>query len=639
MIRALKLSETEIFTSCANIIFLRNGKISNCSAYSVNERAELLLKLPVRYGTTEINIEIFDESCTEILAVYQASWVKRDSDFDHYKAKLDIKKLGVGLYFLRISLKNLLGQFYAIKKTDKVIFNKSDNNSFIQFSVSDFKYRAPEKLLGGTIYHIFVDRFARGEDCKLGKGSILVENWSDELPEYPEYPGARVKNNYFYGGNLYGIINKLDYLKKLGVSAIYLSPIFESPSNHKYDTADYLNVDEGFGGDNALISLINEAKASGIGIILDGVFNHTGADSVYFNKFSKYPNIGAYQSRESEYFSWYDFKEYPDKYTAWWGIEILPRINPDLHECGSFFTKSSGVIDKYAKMGIEGIRLDVVDELSDEFVSEIKSRLNESNPTSVLYGEVWEDASNKIAYGKRKKYYLGNELDGVMNYPLRDALISYFRYRKTEKLSLYLFDILPNMPKRIRDAQMNLLGSHDTERILTALGGAPSEGKTNSVLLTLRMSEQERTCAKERLKMAYTTLATLPGIPTVYYGDEVGMEGYSDPFSRRTFPWGSEDTDILSHYKKIARIRKNPIYKSGELHILYLSQSLFLFERKDKKSTYLTAVNNGDCDVKLCFSSKVHSLLYSKTSKELTLHAKTADIIDAQGSGKLQIIF
>ena len=390
---------------CANgeIIYLHNNKETPSPAYGLNETAKLKIKLPRSLGTKNIIINIFDESCAARILSIEGEWSDCLSSYDVYLVKIPLNKLNVGLYFFDIEVDAIFGTAYAEKTGSTISFTNQKCSPVFQLSVSDFKYAAPSNHYGGIIYHIFVDRFNRGKDKKIKDGQIFVEDWNAPIPEYPKYPGAPLKNNYFYGGTLYGIADKLDYIKSLGVTIIYLSPIFESVSNHKYDTADYMTVDSAFGGDAALKYLIDKAKSYGISIILDGVFNHTGSDSVYFNKNGRYKSIGAYQSKDSEYFSWYDFKEFPDKYTAWWDIEILPRINPDVPNCRNYFVGDGGVIEKYAKMGIAGFRLDVVDELSDGFTEAIKQKLNLINPESILYGEVWEDASNKIAYGKRKK--------------------------------------------------------------------------------------------------------------------------------------------------------------------------------------------------------------------------------------------
>ena len=433
-----------------------------------------------------------------------------------------------------------------------------------------------------------------------------------------------------YGGTLKGITKKLDYIKSLGTTIIYLSPIFKSPSNHKYDTADYTKVDKAFGGESALRELISEAKKRKIGIILDGVFNHTGSDSLYFNKYGNYKSIGAYQSKESKYYSWYEFQKFPDKYTSWWGIDILPRINTQNSECQNYFVGRRGIIAKYRKMGILGFRLDVVDELSDEFIQKIKSRLEKTECGSLLYGEVWEDASNKIAYGMRKKYYLGKELDGVMNYPLRAGIISFLKNCETGRLLYYLCDIINNTPKRILDMQMNLLGSHDTERIITSLGGEDTFGKTNEYLHKVRMNKSEYLCGRRKVMMAYTAIATLPGLPTVYYADEVGLEGYSDPFNRRTFPWGDEDVVLLSHFRLLGKIRNSyKVYRRGEFKLIYLNDEILIFKRTSKKYDYVTVINNRSEKLNLSFSKKVESLILKKENTDFAVAGQSSEIFKA----------
>ena len=401
---------------------------------------------------------------------------------------------------------------------------------------------------------------------------------------------------------------------------IYLSPVFEAYSNHKYDTGDYMKVDAMFGGDAALSYLIEEAKKRGIGILLDGVFNHTGADSRYFNRKGRYPTLGAYQSQKSPYYDWYEFQHFPDRYTAWWGIPILPRIHPDRPECRAFFTGKDGVVEHYADFGIAGFRLDVADELSDGFLAEIKATLAKKNADTVLYGEVWEDASDKIAYDVRKRYYLGRELDGVMNYPLRTGLLSYIKDGTCDALSYALLTVTANAPKRIADAQMNLLGTHDTERVLTVLGGVSGDGLPNDELARLRMSEEQRDLAKKRLKMAYTALATLPGIPSVYYGDEAGAEGYRDPFNRMPFPWGREDADLLAHYRTLGALRKKyAVYREGDLLLLHLDHNLLVFARSGHGGIFLTAVNRSDMPYVFSFPKKGRELFSDTRVENFTL--------------------
>lgn len=592
------------------IQFVHNRKKSATSAFEKQERGGAVLALPRILGTVSAELVcIKDGEAAPTFSVF-GKWQSSDSTLEEYS--FTFPKLDIGLYFFNIKIGSVFGELYAYPESDAVRFSSSCVAPAFQMSVSDFKYNFPDGLLGGVIYHIFVDRFNRGGDVSVREGARLVQDWGDVIPEYPDYPGAPLKNNTFYGGTLWGIIDKLDYIASLGTKAIYLSPVFKSVSNHKYDTADYMSVDEMFGGDGALRELVSKASYYGIGIILDGVFNHTGADSIYFNKYGSFSSLGAYQSKESPYYRWFDFESYPDKYTAWWGIEILPRINPDIPSCRDYFVGTDGVIDKYSKMGVFGFRLDVVDELSDSFVKDIKSTLNSNNKGSILYGEVWEDASNKIAYGKRKSYYLGDELDGVMNYPLRTGIIDYIRNKNTDKLRYALSDVINNAPKRIANMQMNLLGTHDTERILTVLGGESSRGKSNSYLSTKRMTKKERELAKLRLMSAYTVLSTLPGIPTIFYGDEAGLEGYHDPFNRMPYPWGREDFDLIDHYKKLGTVRsQNEVYKEGCFKLIYLSDSLLIFMRYDDSSCYFTIYNNSNESISVKLSTPPDILLGS----------------------------
>ena len=623
----LRIDPCEIGSFRGEIEYTHTKKNESGTAYPSSEGVGLLLRLPRALGVRNAKIVVYNEACKEQVAQFSAKYVSTDGSTDTYKARIRAGILPKGLYFFNIEADGY-AKMFGYKCDEGIAFVPQPKDlPFFQLSICDFKYQTPKEKLGGVIYHIFVDRFYKHGEVIKREDTVLVDDWSAEIPEYPKYPGAFLKNNYFYGGTLWGVAKKLKYLASLGVNTIYLSPIFEAYSNHKYDTADYSKVDAMFGGDEAFSALIKQAKHYGIGIILDGVFNHTGSESVYFNKSGKYDSVGAYNSKKSPYYNWYRFQSHPDKYTCWWGIDILPRIHPEEPDCAEFFVGEGGIIEKYAKMGIDGFRLDVADELSDKFISDIKSALNKKNPDSILYGEVWEDASNKIAYDTRKKYYLGDELDGVMNYPLRTGIIDYIRSKDTSALEYYLNDVMPNMPKRIRDAAMNLLGTHDTERILTVLGGISPEGKSNDELISERMSAGERRVARRRLISAYTAIATLPGIPSVFYGDEAGLEGYSDPFNRRTYPWGKEDKALLKHYKKIGKIRKeNPVYAEGEFKLLHLDKSLFVFERVLGRERFVTVVNNSDTDIKVSFRRNVTDLFGGVSGREFKVNAESATI-------------
>ena len=627
---SLLFSNYRAKSSAGKVTFAHGDKNGSSSAFEISEAAKIRILLPRLLGVVSASVRIFSENLHREVARISCEWSDAKRECDVYDAVLDTHYVGIGLYFFMIELDTQFGRLYGYRRGAELVFSDEYRVSdLFQLSISDFKYKKSESKLGGIIYHVFVDRFNRGGEVKKKKGTVTDDDWR-VIPEFPAYPGAPLKNNHFFGGTLWGVAEKLDYLQSLGVNTLYLSPIFDAASNHKYDTGDYMTVDSMFGGDAAFENLISKAKENGIGIILDGVFNHTGSDSLYFNREGNYDSVGAYQSQNSDYYSWYDFQRYPDKYTCWWGIDILPRIHPDKPSCRKYFVGKGGVIEKYARMGIDGFRLDVADELSDEFISLIKKKLNTYNKSSVLYGEVWEDASNKIAYDVRKKYYLGAELDGVMNYPVRKGIIDFLTTHDTATLLYALTDIVDNAPKRIRDMQMNLLGTHDTERILTVLGGERPEGRSNEYLSKKKMNDLERGTAKRRLRMAYTILATVPGIPAIFYGDEAGLEGYHDPFNRMPYPWGHEDNNLINYYKKIGAIRRgNDVYKEGGFKLLYLDAGTLVFERYDDEYSYVTFVNNTTQLTKVEFSGTALALTLSqdeRSGRSFDLPAYTAQI-------------
>ena len=458
-------------------------------------------------------------------------------------------------------------------------------------------YQTSGAFRRGVVYQIFVDRFAKSETHELPvKDGVEVNpDWENGIPQYGEYPGAEVANNVFFGGNLYGIAEKMDYIASLGVTTIYLSPVFDAYSNHKYDTGDYLTVDAMFGGNDALEELCRTAEKYDIRIILDGVFNHTGADSIYFNRFGRYDSVGAYQSETSPYADWYTFRDFPEEYDCWWGVKVLPRVDSSNPEYRDFI--GGLVVPQWMRTGISGWRLDVADELSDEFLYHFRKSVRENNADGVIIGEVWEDASDKVSYGRRRYYLRGKQLDSVMNYPLRDAILSYVKEGDAAKLRRCTEGTYRRYPKGSSDTLLNFLGTHDTERILTLFGGEPCGDKTNEELSALRMTAKEREEGAKRLMFAYSVLAGLPGVPCVFYGDEAGMEGYRDPFCRRPFPWHNMDEKILAHYRTIGNIRKDcTVFRDGLFRILALTPDIFAYIRypEDGGDSVLILANRTD---------------------------------------------
>ena len=422
-----------------------------------------------------------------------------------------------------------------------------------QLTVSKVDYKTPIRSKQGVIYQIFPDRFAKGEDRPFLKKGRLHSDWHDR-PDFAR-EGVDYRADDFYGGNVKGVIDKLDYIKSLGVSAIYFNPVFKSSSNHRYDTGDYLQIDELFGDDNQFEELIVKAKEKGIGIILDGVFNHTGADSLYFNKFGNYSTLGAYQSKESPYYDWFYFDNFPDRYGCWWGSTVVPTVNKSAKGYKDLILGKDGVIEKWTKMGIAGWRLDVVDELPIDFTTELCRKIKSVNPDCSIIGEVWEDASTKVAYSEWRPYFMGEQLDGVMNYPFKESIIQYVLGGNPRDFVAGITHILENYPKESLDSNMNLIGSHDTARILTILTGvqAPYRKEERAAFV---LEGELYEIAKRRLMIASTLQYFLPGVPCLYYGDEVGAYGYEDPLNRGTYPWGREDNALLGHYQALGKLRQ-----------------------------------------------------------------------------------
>ena len=457
-----------------------------------------------------------------------------------------------------------------------------------QITVHKEDLTTPHWFKEAVMYQIFVDRFyngyADGRIMHTKPNSTIYTDWWEDIPVYNRDPETGKIISYdFFGGNLYGVLKKLPYLKELGISVIYLNPIFESPSNHKYDTSDYKKIDPMFGDNELFQTLCKEAKKLGIAIVLDGVFSHTGSDSIYFNKEGNYPEVGAYQSQKSPYYPWYRFTRYPDLYECWWGIDTLPNVNEMEPSYQNFIIYDKDSVLKYwLKLGAKGWRLDVADELPDEFIRNFYAVLKETDPEAVLIGEVWEDASNKVSYGKLRGYLLGDELDSVMNYPFRNILLDYvLGRREAQETNLALMQLFENYPRQHFYSLMNLIGSHDVPRVLTLLGDAPPEHTISKEdQASFSLSPEKRELAIKRLKLMSLFQMTFPGVPCIYYGDEAGVEGYSDPLNRRTYPWGREERELLAWYKKIIALRnKHDVLKTGEWIPLYAQGPIFAFLR------------------------------------------------------------
>ena len=495
--------------------------------------------------------------------------------YETWQGKFSIPE--TGLYFYYFVIHHRTGSFRLFKQGDDTNMEAGD---LWQVSCCPADFDTPEWARGATIYQLFPDRFnCSGKVDLTGKLEpyTIHKYWHEEV-EWKPTPEGIVLNNDFYGGNFKGITEKMDYIADMGTTILYLNPISKSFSSHRYDTGDYKTPDPMLGTKEEFTQLCDAAHARGIRVILDGVYSHTGSDSLYFNKMGTFPGKGAYQSEQSPYRSWYTFHNWPDSYVSWWNFDTLPTVNKmDPEFIKYIITDEDSVVAHWLRLGADGFRLDVADELPDEFIKLLRNRIREVKPDAYLMGEVWEDASNKMAYGRRRRYFTDGELDSVMNYPFRTAILDFMRGRDSGAgLRNTVMTIVENYPQQVVQCNMNLLGTHDTPRILTALvddfdGSREEKAKR-------RLSRNQMDVARDRLMMASFIQYTLPGSPSLYYGDEACMEGYKDPFNRRPYPWDREDWEMLNHFKRLGKLRKNcealrlgdiSFFEAGDKHLGY----------------------------------------------------------------------
>ncbi len=512
-----------------------------------------------------------------------------NSDYRWYKVSLTLHE---GLYWYSFCFDSPWGRQFVTRFKSGEGHVSRDGGEW-QLTVYEKSYKTPDKFKGGIIYQIFPDRFYNSGAKKDNiPEDRFIQTDCTATPEYRQLGEKCSLGNDYYGGDLEGVRQKLPYLSELGVSIIYLNPIFEAHSNHRYNTADYMKIDPMLGTEDDLKKLCADAKKHGISIILDGVFSHTGDDSIYFNRYKRYNSVGAFESKESEYYKWYNFHNWPNRYSAWWGVPSLPETNENNTDFTEFITGHNGVLRKWLKSGISGWRLDVADELPDAFLDKIRKAVKSEKKDALIIGEVWEDATNKISYGVRRRYLRGKQLDSVMNYPFASALVKFLTGGSGEDLEDAVMSVCENYPREALRLLMNHIGTHDTERILTALGGEPTSGRGRAWQAEKRMSDGEMWRAKKLLYIAALLQYTLPGIPSLYYGDEAGMEGYGDPFCRGFYPWGKEDAYLVDFYKKLGQFRRSceafsdgdfiPV-SSGAGHIAYI--------RKGEKEQVLVCAN------------------------------------------------
>lgn len=579
-------------------------------AVTAGTKVNFGIRVAEKFSVKELYAVIVNDS-NKVSAEYKLEKVWSDRGYARFEGSILIE--AIGLYWYHFKITSEIGEL-KIGKTFEgggITYNEPSPWQLIVYSPN---YTTPEWIMGGAFYQIFVDRFCKAGVRPLKNGAIKREDW-DGVPYYKPDNNGEVLCNDFFGGNLDGVIEKLPYLHDLGINCIYLNPIFEAYSNHKYDTADYSKIDPSFGDESTLIKLCAEAEKLNIRIICDGVFNHTGADSVYFNRYGNYGDGGAYRTKDSPYYEWYGFSEWPNKFDSWWGIRTLPQMRKDSSGFQEFIAGESGILQKWMSCGAFGWRLDVVDELSEEFVRKMRKRIKHENSEAILIGEVWENASNKVAYGERRHYFEGEELDSVMNYPLRYAILNYLKTGSAEHLREDVETLCESYPKPALDCLMNILGTHDTVRILTLLSGKEYEDRDERA--KAKLSDLERQKAKSLLKIASVLQFTLPGVPCLYYGDEAGLEGYEDPFCRMCYPWGNEDTELLAWYRSLLRARRSCIaFAGGYYRTLRAENGVYTFTRTRKGNKVLVLTNMGQDTVSIELSDTDNLLINYNCERE-----------------------
>ena len=546
----------------------------------------LAIDVDLKDKVSLVRLHTWQETCGSIYYnLKKSSW-----DEKHYFIDLDMPEDGclVWYYFI-IELADGKLLYYGNNKAQMGGIGQEALEVPPSYQITVFKkdVKTPDWFKKAVMYQIFPDRFYRsGNNIPQKKHAVLHCDWNEPPMYYLDPDTKNVITYDYFGGNIQGIKEKLSYLKDLGISVIYFNPIFKSRANHHYDTADYHQVDPMFGTNEEFAQLCSQAKEMGIRIILDGVFSHTGSDSIYFNRFGNFDSVGAYQSKESPYYEWYDFKEYPCKYDCWWGFTSMPNTKETTPSYMDFIIRSEdSVMNFWMDKGISGWRLDVIDELPQKFTRCFYQKLKKLDKDAVIIGEVWEDASNKIAYNVHREYLCGYEMDSAMNYPLRRIILDFILKNKSaQETEVSILNQHENYPEENLYAMMNLLGSHDVERILTLLGEAPSvENVPASVQAKFKLDDAHLRLAIARLKLAVVWQMTLPGVPSIYYGDEIGMQGYRDPHNRASYKWDEADNNLRHFFTRMIALRNHrQVLQTGWYIPVYAQDDVLAYMRTTK---------------------------------------------------------
>ena len=553
------------------------------------------------------------------------------------------------------------------------------NGLFFQLTVYDKDYQTPDWMKEAVVYQIFPDRFNNGntsnDDAKTnarGEEPIEVpESWNS-LPDNPRlgeknmsdidggYSGDGIWSNDFFGGDIKGIQEKLDYLQGLGVNTLYLNPISMAASNHKYDATDYKSLDPMFGTEEEFKSFTKELKSRGMHLIVDGVFNHVGDDSIYFDRYGKYDTVGAYEyweyvydkmnneglteetamTKADDYFVksgqvfseekwhlWFNIKnskvdvgttnERYD-YQGWWGYDSLPEFK-SLTKDEAIELGLASASDEFVNKSSEWNNKELVDYIYKDEDSVAKQwidwgadgwRLDVANEVDTVF---WNDFREVMKehnedtlilgeiWDDASKYFVGDQYDSVMNYRIRAALIDYLKNGNATRLNDTLMAVYEDYPEEAFYALMNLMGSHDVARAIYVLGGGvDSEERAE-------FSDYDKALGKQRLKLAALFEFGYAGAPTIYYGDEASVTGSKDPDCRRTYPWGNEDESLVSFYEAIGSVRENnkELFSYGDLTTLYTgAEGVYVYGRSYEDEHAIVAINPTNTDAKVTIDLK-----------------------------------
>lgn len=573
---------------CSRNSFYRNP----AGAVEEGTSIHLRIKVPLYLKCNKAHLIVIDESRNSKRDNYTMLWGGTADECEIWECDFTPSKMG--LYWYTFQLDTAEGIRYLVR--DFGSNARIDYNILYSWQLTCYKkgFDTPKWASGGVMYQIFPDRFYfSGENKRAGREDRQYHNSWNELPEWRPNNEGVITNTDFFEGDLKGITQKLDYLEELGVTCIYLNLIFEAYSNHRYDTASYEDIDPLLGTEEDFRTLCAEAKKRGIRVVNDGVFSHTGSDSKYFNRQGRYKTLGAFNSKESPYYSWYDFNNWPYGYNSWWGFDTLPNTKEDDPSYNEFINGENGIIRKWIKAGNSGWRLDVADELPDVFIENLRKAVKAEDEDAIVIGEVWEDASNKESYGSRRRFLLGEQLDTVMNYPFRGAILEYLKGIDAFHIMEGILCILENYPRPVIRNLMNFITTHDTERAITILAGEPLNGRDRQFQYSTHMSPEQRGFGLRLMKVAAGLQFTLPGFPCIYYGDEAGVEGYKDPFNRSTYPWGYEDKDLLEWHKALAKFRKdNSAFNDGEFMSTYCKDNIMSYVRYNEEEKILCIFNS-----------------------------------------------